>query len=227
MPGGLAVASVFATAGFAAVSGASTATAAVFSGSRFPHMLENGYNPRLAARSGWPRGGTLASLIPPSAILVIYAIIVEESVGTLILADSCPEWCRPSSMRPSSSGSAPRGRSSGRPIASPALGERLRTLPPTIPIFAVVAIIFSAMYAGWATPTEAGALGAFVVMCIALYRGMRWPALKSALLETAKLTVMIFALIWGVLIFVRFLGFAGAPGGVRDLAREPAASRGW
>ena len=87
----------------------------------------------------------------------------------------------------------------------------MRTLPPTIPIFAVVAIIFSAMYAGWATPTEAGALGAFVVMCIAIYRGMRWPALKSALLETAKLTVMIFALIWGVLIFVRFLGFAGLP----------------
>ena len=85
------------------------------------------------------------------------------------------------------------------------------SLPPTLPIFAVVAIIFSAMYAGWATPTEAGALGAFVVMCIALYRGMQWAALKSALLETAKLTVMIFALIWGVLIFVRFLGFAGLP----------------
>ena len=50
-----------------------------------------------------------------------------------------------------------------------------------------------------------------MVTCIAIYRGMRWPALKSALLETAKLTVMIFALIWGVLIFVRFLGFAGLP----------------
>ena len=76
VPGGLAVASVFATAGFAAVSGASTATAAVFSRVAIPHMLEHGYARRLAA-GVVAAGGTLASLIPPSAILVIYAIIVE------------------------------------------------------------------------------------------------------------------------------------------------------
>ena len=93
----------------------------------------------------------------------------------------------------------------------PPVVEALKTLPGTFPIIAVVAIIFSAMYAGWATPTEAGALGAFVVLVIALFRGMRWGALRDALMETAKLTVMIFALIWGVLIFVRFLGFAGLP----------------
>ena len=209
-PGGLAVASVFATAGFAAVSGASTATAAVFSRVAIPHMLENGYSPRLAA-GVVAAGGTLASLIPPSAILVIYAIIVEESVGTLILAGFLPGMVSALIYAALIVGQCTMRPELGRPIASPPLGERLRALPPTIPIFAVVAIIFSAMYAGWATPTEAGALGAFVVMCIAIYRGMRWPALKSALLETAKLTVMIFALIWGVLIFVRFLGFAGLP----------------
>ena len=210
VPGGLAVASVFATAGFAAVSGASTATAAVFSRVAIPHMLENGYSPRLAA-GVVAAGGTLASLIPPSAILVIYAIIVEESVGTLILAGFLPGMVSALIYAALIIGQCTARPEMGRPIASPPFGERLRTLPPTIPIFAVVGIIFSAMYAGWATPTEAGALGAFVVMCIAIYRGMRWPALKSALLETAKLTVMIFALIWGVLIFVRFLGFAGLP----------------
>ena len=210
VPGGLAVASVFATAGFAAVSGASTATAAVFSRVAIPHMLENGYSPRLAA-GVVAAGGTLASLIPPSAILVIYAIIVEESVGTLILAGFLPGIVSALIYAALIVGQCTARPEMGRPIASPPLGERLRTLPPTIPIFAVVAIIFSAMYFGWATPTEAGALGAFVVMCIAIYRGMRWPALRSALLETAKLTVMIFALIWGVLIFVRFLGFAGLP----------------
>ena len=118
VPGGLAVASVFATAGFAAVSGASTATAAVFSRVAIPHMLENGYNPRLAA-GVVAAGGTLASLIPPSAILVIYAIIVEESVGTLILAGFLPGRCRPSSTRASSSGSARCGRSSGAPSPRP------------------------------------------------------------------------------------------------------------
>ena len=67
------------------------------------------------------------------------------------------------------------------------------------------------MDSGTATPTEAGAVGAFVILVVALLKGMKWASLKEALLETAKLTVMIFALIWGVLIFVRFLGYAGLP----------------
>ena len=89
LPGGLAVATVFATAGFAAVSGASTATAAVFARVAIPEMLKEGYNRRLAA-GVVAAGGTLATLIPPSAILVIYAIIVEESVGQLLLAGFLP-----------------------------------------------------------------------------------------------------------------------------------------
>lgn len=210
VPGGLAVASVFATAGFAAVSGASTATAAVFSRVAIPHMLEHGYDRRLAA-GVVAAGGTLASLIPPSAILVIYAIIVEESVGTLILAGFLPGVVSALIYAALIIGQCIWKPEMGRPIASPPMGERIRTIPGTIPIFAVVAIIFSAMYTGWATPTEAGALGAFVVLCIALFNGMQWPSLREALIETSKLTVMIFALVWGILIFVRFLGFAGLP----------------
>ena len=68
----------------------------------------------------------------------------------------------------------------------------------------------------WGTPTEGGALGAFVVFCMALIKGMRWPQLKDALLETAKLSVMIFTIIWGVLIYVRFLSFADLPGAFFD-----------
>ena len=210
VPGGLAVASVFATAGFAAVSGASTATAAVFSRVAIPHMLDNGYDRRLAA-GVVAAGGTLASLIPPSAILVIYAIIVEESVGTLILAGFLPGIVSALIYAALIIGQCTINPKLGPAIAAPPLAERIATLPGTIPIFAVVAIIFSAMAAGWATPTEAGALGAFVVLVIALFRGMKWHSLQEALMETAKLTVMIFALIWGVLIFVRFLGFAGLP----------------
>ena len=210
VPGGLAVASVFATAGFAAVSGASTATAAVFSRVAIPHMLDNGYDKRLAA-GVVAAGGTLASLIPPSAILVIYAIIVEESVGRLILAGFVPGMVSALIYVILIIGQCSINPELGRAIPPPPLAERIRTLPGTIPIFAVVAIIFSAMSAGWATPTEAGALGAFVVMVIAFMRGMKWRSLQDALMETARLTVMIFALIWGVLIFVRFLGFAGLP----------------
>ena len=94
-------------------------------------------------------------------------------------------------------------------------GERFRALPGTAPIVAVIVIIFTAIYGGWATPTEAGALGAFVVLVIALLKGMKYTSFKNALFETAKLTAMIFSIIWGVLISVRFLGFAGRICGIR------------
>ena len=210
VPGGLAVATVMAATGFAAVSGASTATAAVFSRVAVPDMLKAGYDKRLAA-GVVAAGGTLATLIPPSAILVIYAIIVEESVGRLLVAGFVPGIVSAliyvglivlmATFRPNL----------GRPIRGFTWPQRWRAVPGTFPIAAVVVIIFSAMYFGWATPTEAGALGAFVVFALALLHGMRWLGLKEALLDTAKLTVMIFSIIWGVLIFVRFLGFAGLP----------------
>ena len=210
VPGGLAVATVFATAGFAAVSGASTATAAVFSRVAIPEMLKEGYDKKLAA-GVVAAGGTLASLIPPSAILVIYAIIVEESVGALLLAGFLPGvfsalvyaaiiiiWAK---LNPNL---APRSKRYS-------LKEKVMSLPGVLPIAIVISVIISAIYAGWATPTEAGALGAFVVLIIALYKGIKIESLKFALIETAKLVAMIFSIIWGVLIFVRFLGFSGLP----------------
>jgi tripartite ATP-independent transporter DctM subunit len=210
VPGGLAVATVFATAGFAAVSGASTATAAVFSRVAIPEMLKHGYDPRLAA-GVVAAGGTLASLIPPSAILVIYAIIVEESVGRLLVAGFIPGIVSALVYAAIIIFRAKLNPELGRPITGFTWGERFRSVPGTLPIAFVIAVIFSAMYTGWATPTEAGAVGSFVVLVIALAKGMRWKTLREALLETAKLTVMIFSIIWGVLIFVRFLGFAGVP----------------
>ncbi len=80
----------------------------------------------------------------------------------------------------------------------------------------MIGIIFYSMLFGWATPTEAGALGALCVFVIALANKMKWPELRGALLETARLTAVIFTVVWGVLIFVRFLGFAGLP---EELAR--------
>lgn len=210
LPGGLAVGTIFANAGFAAVSGASTATAAVFSRVAIPEMLASGYSKTLAAGTV-AVGGTLAALIPPSAILVIYGIIVEESVGKLLIAGFLPGlitavlysaiiviWC---GLYPAA----------GPAIPGYTWSQRWRSLPGTSPVLLVIVIIFSAMSFGWATPTEAGALGAFVVFVIALARGMKLTQLNDALLETAKLTVMIFSLIWGILIFVRFLGFTGLP----------------
>jgi tripartite ATP-independent transporter DctM subunit len=210
VPGGLAVATVLAATGFAAVSGASTATAAVFSRVAIPDMLKAGYDKRLAA-GVVAAGGTLATLIPPSAILVIYAIIVEESVGMLLVAGFLPGIVSALIYMALIVVMARLNPNLGRPIRGFTWTQRWKSVPGTFPIIAVVLIIFSAMYFGWATPTEAGALGAFVVFVLALVQGMRWKGLQDALLESAKLTVMIFSIIWGVLIFVRFLGFAGLP----------------
>jgi tripartite ATP-independent transporter DctM subunit len=210
LPGGLAVATVMAQTGFAAVSGASTATAAVFSRIAIPEMLQYKYSKRLAA-GVVAAGGTIASLIPPSAILVIYALVVEESVGALLLAGFLPGivsaliYCAIivlwSSLRPGV----------GPAVGGFTWGERVRAVPGVLPIMLVALIIISAIYGGWATITEAGALGAFVVLILAFFHGMRAKELTNALMETARLTVMIFTLIWGIYIFVTFLNYSTVP----------------
>ncbi|MEL6934783.1 MAG: TRAP transporter large permease, partial [Pseudomonadota bacterium] len=219
VPGGLAVSTVFATAGFAAVSGASVATAAVFARIAIPEMLKIGYNKQFAA-GVVAAGGTLASLIPPSAILVIYAIIVEQDVGKLLLAGFVPGAFSAVIYGLLIISIALIFKSVGPPVRGFTWGQRLASLPPALPIVAVVVIIIFFVYNpfgdAWGTPTEGGAVGAFVVFLMALYRGMRWKELKAALIETAKLTVMIFTIIWGVLIYVRFLGFADLPGAFSD-----------
>ncbi|MGB3315516.1 MAG: TRAP transporter large permease [Albidovulum sp.] len=220
VPGGLAVSTIFATAGFAAVSGASVATSAVFARIAIPEMLKIGYNKQFAA-GVVAAGGTLASLIPPSAILVIYAIIVEQDVGKLLLAGFIPGAFSAVIYGLLIIGLAVTIKDFGPPVTGFTWKERFVALPPALPIvFVVVTIIFFVYnpFGGdaWGTPTEGGAIGAFVVFLIALYRGMRWAELKDALLETAKLSVMIFTIIWGVLIYVRFLGFAELPAAFAD-----------
>ncbi len=214
VPGGLAVSTVFATAGFAAVSGASVATAAVFARIAIPEMLKIGYNKQFAA-GVVAAGGTLASLIPPSAILVIYAIIVEQDVGKLLLAGFIPGAVSALVYGGLIVCIALYFKNVGPPVSGFTWKERFDSLAPAFPIVAVIIRIIFFVYNpfgdAWGTPTEGGAIGAFIVFLMAIYRGMRIKQLKEALLETAKLTIMIFTIIWGVLIYVRFLGFAKLP----------------
>jgi tripartite ATP-independent transporter DctM subunit len=220
LPGGLAVSTVFATAGFAAVSGASVATAAVFARIAIPEMLKVGYRKQFAA-GVVAAGGTLASLIPPSAILVIYAIIVEQNVGKLLLAGFIPGAFSAIVYALLIVGMAVIFKSVGPPVTGFSWKQRFESLPGALPIVAVILIIICFVYNpfgedAWGTPTEGGAIGAFIVFCMAIWRKMRLNEFKDALIESAKLTVMIFTIIWGVLIFVRFLGFADLPGAFSD-----------
>ncbi len=222
VPGGLAVSTVFASAGFAAVSGASTATAAVFSRVAIPDMARHGYHRRLIA-GVVAAGGTLASLIPPSAILVIYAIIVEQSVGKLLLAGLLPGVVSVLIYTVLIVGLCKVKPELGSSVSGISWKERFHSLPGALPVLLVVGTIFGALYTGYATPTEAGALGAAMIFLLYLGRTFFKRSFSSfhknifqALMETAKLTVMIFTLIWGVFVFVRFLGFAGLPSAFAD-----------
>jgi C4-dicarboxylate transporter DctM subunit len=215
LPGGMGVATVFSAAGFAAVSGASVATSAVFARIAIPEMLQLGYDKRFAA-GVVAASGTLASLIPPSAILVIYAIIVEQDVGALLMAGFLPGMVSALIYGGLVVFLAQTKKDFGPPVTGYSWKQRFESLPGTLPIFFVVGIIVVCIYGGIGTPTEAGSLGAFIILCMALWKGMSGGELKSALLETAKLTVMIFTIIWGVLLYVRFLGFADLPSAFSD-----------
>ena len=166
VPGGLAVSTVFATAGFAAVSGASVATAAVFARIAIPEMLKIGYNKQFAA-GVVAAGGTLASLIPPSAILVIYAIIVEQDVGKLLLAGFIPGAFSAIVYAVLIIGIAMTFKNVGPPVRGFTWKQRFESLPPALPIVLVVVIIIFFVYNpfgdAWGTPTEGGAIGAFIV----------------------------------------------------------------
>ncbi|HTE39111.1 MAG TPA: TRAP transporter large permease [Reyranella sp.] len=210
LPGGLATGTVFAVAGFSAVSGASSAAAAVFAKVAIPEMLRAKYDKRLAA-GVCAAGATLDSLIPPSTLLVVYGIITEQSIGKLLIAGFVPGLVSALVYGMIITYRCWRNPELGPRITGYTWPQRIQSLPGTTPIFLVILIIFLSMYFGWATPTEAGALGAFSVFVFALKNGINRGELRQCLLDSARLTVMIFTVIWGVLIFVRFLGYSGMP----------------
>ncbi|KHA54084.1 TRAP transporter large permease [Sulfitobacter geojensis] len=211
MPGGLAISTVLAAGGFGAVSGASQATAAVFARVAIPELLKLKYNPTISA-AAVAASGTLASLIPPSAALVVYGAIVDQSIGRLLLAGFVPGifsallYAGFILLRFSISPDL------GRPIKGITWAERGRSIPGVLPIVLVMVMILGGMSTGWMTPTEAGAVGASIVFVYALMRrSITFKGLNTSLVETANLTVMLFSTFWGVFIFSRFLAFTRLP----------------
>jgi tripartite ATP-independent transporter DctM subunit len=216
LPGGLAIASVFGCAGFAACTGASTASAAIMGRVAIPEMRKYGYHPRLAA-GVVAASGTLASLIPPSVILVIYGIITEQSIGALLIGGFIPGVI---------SAVIYAGMIYTRVKISPELGavqpkaswkERIYSLKGTWGVLLLIVLVIGGIYSGVFTPTEAGGAGAFSAFIMALaMRRLTLARLKESLLETGRTTIMIFSIIVGVLIFVRFLALTGLPSSFAD-----------
>jgi len=212
LPGGVAVATNFACAGFAAVSGSSLATAAAMGRIAIPEMLRLKYDQGLAAASA-AAGGTLGALIPPSIMLVIFGWLAEVSVGRLLMAGVVPGILTAvtysamivlrCTINPAL---APR------PTERPTWGEHVRVLAPVWPVPLLVIAVLVGIYGGIVTPTEAGAFGAFVVFLMAVARrSLTWRTFFASLREALISTSGIFFIAISAIIFTRFLTLAGLP----------------
>ncbi|MCF8079668.1 MAG: TRAP transporter large permease [Desulfobacterales bacterium] len=211
LPGGMAIATTYGCAGFAACTGSSVASAAVMGRMAIPEMQKFGYHPGFAA-GAVAAGGTIATLIPPSVPLVIYGIITEQSVGFLLMAGLLPGILSAIIYAFMIQARVKLKPSLAPPLPKASWKERIVSLKSTWGILIILTLMLGGIYSGIFTPTEAGGAGAAGVFVIGLVsRRLNYQKFKNALLDTGRATVMIFAIIVGVLIFVRFLALTGLP----------------
>jgi len=216
LSGGLAIATVFGSAGFAAACGSSIASTAVMGRVALPELKRFGYDDKVAA-GAVAAGGTMASMIPPSVLMVLYGFIADESIGALLLAGFLPGLLEAVSYSLMLWLRFKVNPGLGRPLTGLTWRHRFQSLKGTWGVLVLVGVVMGSIYTGFSTPTEAAGLGAVGAFFLALARRMKWVDFKNAFLETGKTTAMIFAIIVGVLIFVRFLAFTGMPGAVAEV----------
>jgi tripartite ATP-independent transporter DctM subunit len=210
-PGGLAIATTYGCAGFAACTGSSVASAAIMGKMAIPEMRKYGYQARLAA-GAVAAGGTIATLIPPSVPLVIYGIITEQSVGLLLMAGLLPGILSAVIYAFMIQVRVKISPSLAPPLPAASWKARMASLKNTWGIFTILIMILGGIYTGIFTPTEAGGAGATATFLLAIFsRKLTWKDFKQSVLDTGRATVMIFSIIVGVLMFVRFLAITGLP----------------
>jgi C4-dicarboxylate transporter DctM subunit len=219
--GGLGVATVAANALFAAVTGSSIASAAVFTKIAAPEMLRHGYTPRFSV--GVVAGSSvLGMLIPPSLLFIVYGFLAEQSVGHLFLNAIVPGLILAAAMAlmivvvavfwPAQVG--------GTAGAADDAAETVRSAALKLaPIVLLVVVVLGGIYGGVFTPTESGAAGALGALLIALARRkLGWRALWDTMVETGYVTVSILFLILGARVFGQMLAMSGLPQQLSTLA---------
>lgn len=218
--GGLALTTLTASTGFSAVCGSSLATVATMSKVAMPQMRAYRYADSLAT-GAIAAGGTLGILIPPSVILVLYGIMTQNDIGKLFIAGIIPGLigllfyaCAAWAVTARNPAAGPRGERSS-------WSQRLRALRGVGGIALLFLIVIGGIYLGVFTPTEAAAIGAAGAFVFALARralGLR--DLLSVLLETARMTAMIFVILIGAFLFSNFVNVAGLPGALSSWVSE-------
>ena len=215
--GGLAMATVGGCAMFGSICGSSLATAATMTQVALPEMSRRGYHPSLAT-GVLAAGGTLGILIPPSVILVIYAIYTEQSIGTLFVAAVIPGLLAVMGYMAVIAIVA-RLRSESAPAADRVgWAQRVLSLRGIWTFALIFGLVIGGIYLGWFSPTEGAGVGASVVALIGLLGGrLRWPDLKESLLETAKTTAFIALILLGATVFNAFLALSQLPAVLAEL----------
>ena len=233
--GGLGMATVVANAIFAAITGVSVASASVFSKIAVPEMIRHGYSGRFAV--GTVAGSSvLGMLIPPSVLLIIYALIVEESVGDLFIAGIGPGilltivYCgviylmarfRPAMVFAADTDGIPAD--AGETI-DPEPEDTASVLGKILPITLLILLVMGGLYGGVFTPVEAGAVGAFLALIFALVRRrLTFQSLWSVLIDTGKVSATLLFLIISASMYSRMLGLSGLPGEMADIFNELGA----
>ena len=209
--GGVAMAGVGASAGFGAICGSSLATAATMGRVALPELRKHGYSGGLATGS-LAAGGTLGILIPPSIVLVIYAILAEQNIAKLFVAAFLPGILAAFGYMLTVSIMTRINPKDG--IRTPRIGilDRFRALSEVWPVVVIFVVMIGGMNTGVFTPTEGAAVGAAGTGLVALLRGrLGWAAFVDCLRSTAVSTGMIFFIVLGATVFNAFLGFTRLP----------------
>ncbi|MCA2012150.1 TRAP transporter large permease [Cereibacter sphaeroides] len=213
LPGGLAIATSFAGAGFAAMSGSSLATTAAMGRIAVPEMLKEGYQPALATGVA-TAVGTIGALIPPSIIMVIYATFAEVSAAKMLVAGVVPGLLTALAyaslvfirclLNPSLAPIIARRRADRR--------EHLRAFVDVLPVLILAIGITGSIYSGIATSTEAAGFGVLLTLIIVMaQRALSWGGLRDSLYETTVSTASIFMIAIGAAMMTQFLAFTGMP----------------
>lgn len=209
--GGIAMAAVGGCAGFGAISGSSLATAATMGQVALPELRRYNYAGSLAT-GALAAGGTLGILIPPSVVLIIFAIIVEANIVTLFQAAFIPGILATGGymiaiaimvrINPDAGPAGPRTSTK----------ERWEAILDIWPVLVIFVLVMGGIYFGFFTPTEGAGVGVVGTFLIAITRGgMRWDGFVDALLGAASTTALIFLILLGAAMFNAFLGFSQLP----------------
>lgn len=210
-PGGMAIATIGACAGFSAICGSTNATAATMASVTLPEMKKYGYKDSIAT-GVVAAGGSLGILIPPSVIFILYGIMTEQSIGKLFMAGILPGtiltilfmlvvmiWAV---MDPQV---APRGPKS-------TFKEKIVSLAGVMETVLLFILVMGGLFGGLFTPTEAGGVGAMGTLVIALVqRNITFKGISEALFETTRITAMILVIVAGATIFGHFLAITRLP----------------